>query len=88
MPKKILSTLIAIFCMTLVSHADQNSQFLTTPYLQNPSQNGVTIMWHTKQPAYGWVEYGKTDQFGEKADFVTDGMRGANTTLHKISLTN
>ncbi len=46
--------------------ADQESLFLTEPYLQTPTQKSVSIIWHTKKPAYGWVEYGKTDNFGLK----------------------
>lgn len=88
MRKRLFLTLTALFCSVLFSRADQDSHFLTKPYLQNPLPNGVTVMWHTKQPAYGWVEYGKTEQLGEKADLVIDGMRNANTTLHKIPLTN
>ena len=29
---------------------------LTKPYLQNPTDNGMTIMWETSIPAYSWVE--------------------------------
>ena len=88
MTKKSSLVLTIIFCMAQIVRADQDSLFLTEPYLQNPMPNGVSIMWHTKQPAYGWVEYGKTDQFGAKADLVIDGIRNANTTLHKVRLTD
>ena len=64
------------------------SSFLTEPYLQNPTDKSVSIIWQTKKPAYGWVEYGKTDKFGIKSDMLIDGMRNANTSMHKVHLTN
>jgi hypothetical protein len=45
-------------------------------------------MWHSEKPAYGWVEYGRTEGLGKKADLVLDGLRHANTTLHKVKLAN
>lgn len=88
MTKDFLFTLTVLFCLAPLLRADQDSLFLTNPYLQNPTTNAVSIMWHTKQPAYGWVEYGKTEQFEAKEDRVIDGMRNANTTIHKVRLTN
>jgi len=60
--------------------------FRVMPYLQNPSADGMTVMWHTAEPAYGWVEYGSSPELGRMADQVTDGLRQANTTLHKVRL--
>jgi len=62
------------------------SGFKVFPYLQNPAGDGMTIMWHTDQPAYGWVEYGAGQELGKRADWVIDGLRNANTTLHKVRL--
>ncbi len=87
MKKRLLLLVCLLSCFLPLLHA-QVSPFRTEPYLQNPTQESVTIMWHTENPAYGWVEYGKTDKFGEKADMVIDGLRNANTTIHKIRLTN
>ncbi len=86
MKKSLLLVAICFFCIIHLLHADEASPFVTKPYLQNPSQESVTIMWHTKQPAYGWVEYGETDKLGIKSDMVVDGLRRANTTIHKVRL--
>ncbi|HEY3379197.1 MAG TPA: metallophosphoesterase [Armatimonadota bacterium] len=56
------------------------------PYLQNPAADAVTILWQTTQPAYGWVEYGLTEQLGLMQDWVIDGLRNANTTAHRVRL--
>lgn len=81
-------SLAFLFWATPLLHVDPVSPFATEPYLQNPMEKSVSIMWQTKGPAYGWVEYGKSDTFGMKADRVIDGMRNANTTLHKVRLTH
>lgn len=57
------------------------------PYLQNPTPaGGVTIMWQTAQPAYGWVEFGESEKLGQKQDLVVDGLREANTVTHSVQL--
>ena len=62
--------------------------FNVLPYLQNPGSDQMTIIWQTTTAAYGWVEYGPTREFGFSADKVIDGLRAANTKLHKVSLTS
>ncbi len=86
MTKSLVLALAFLFGSATLLCASSASPFLTQPYLQNPTQRSVCVMWQTKGPAYGWVEYGRNDTLGMKADTVTDGMRNANTTLHKVHL--
>lgn len=86
MRRRSLLAICLLACFCNLSSAEQESSFLTKPYLQNPASDGVTIMWHTTGPAYGWVEYGETEELGKKADLVIDGLRNANTTIHKVPL--
>jgi predicted phosphodiesterase len=88
MTKRFLLMLVIVFGTVHLLRAAQSSSFLLEPYLQNSTQGQVSILWQTTTPAYGWVEYGKTDTLGMKADMVIDGMRNANTTLHKVRLTD
>jgi hypothetical protein len=85
--KSFFLTVCILSCFVAVVNAENIASAGTEPYLQNLSEDSVTIMWHTEKPAYGWVEYGKTDALGKKADTVIDGLRSANTTLHKIRIT-
>jgi hypothetical protein len=86
--RKSLLTVCIVCCALSALHADEVSALRAGPYLQNPTPDSVTVMWHSEGPSYGWVEYGKTDQLGQKADLVIDGLRHANTTLHKVPLVN
>ena len=56
------------------------------PYLQEPSETGITVMWRTNKKCVSHVEYGT----GESAPFVafnsTHGLRDANTTMHKVHI--
>ena len=56
------------------------------PYLQNPSQNGITLMWRTSEPAYSWVEYGTDTLNLKKVHDVEFGIVRANNTNNKIRL--
>jgi len=59
----------------------------TGPYLQDPATDAMTVMWMTTVPGYGFVEYGPTQQLGQKADATVDGLIQSNNVLHKVRLT-
>ena len=61
---------------------------LTKPYLQNPVNNGMTIMWETTIPAYSWVEYGTDTTNLSRKRLIIDGQAEFNESIHKIRLEN
>jgi hypothetical protein len=63
------------------------SLLVVAPYLQNLSPTGVTFVWRSDKPSYGFVEFGPTDQLGQKAETVRDGLKEANVQWHKVRLT-
>lgn len=63
-----------------------DAAFAVPPYLQDLRTNEVTVMWWSANPAYGWVEYGKTEALGEKADTVIGGLREVNVCRHAVRL--
>ena len=62
--------------------------FLTKPYLQNPADNGMTIMWETTIPAYSWVEYGTDTLHLNRKRLIIDGQAEFNESIHQIRLDN
>ena len=60
--------------------------FLTQPYLQNPTNNGMTVMWETTIPAYSWVEYGTDTTHLSRVRLIIDGQAEFNESIHKIRL--
>ena len=62
--------------------------FLTQPYLQNPTNNGMTVMWETTIPAYSWVEYGTDTTHLSRVRLIIDGQAEFNESIHKIRLNN
>ncbi len=60
--------------------------FRTKPYLQNPTGNGITVMWETTVPSYCWVEYGTDTTQLKRARTIVDGQVVCNDYLHKIRL--
>lgn len=63
-----------------------NKLFLTRPYLQNPVNNGMTVMWETSIPTYSWVEYGTDTTQLSRARLLIDGQAEFNESIHKIRL--
>lgn len=66
--------------------AEKEQIFYSSPYLQNPTEGGITIMWQTKVPAYSWVEYGTDTLQLKKAHTLVDGQVLCNDTHSKIRL--
>ena len=60
--------------------------FRMKPYLQNPLNDGITVMWETTVPAHCWVEYGTDTTQLKKARTIVDGQVVCNNQLHKIRL--
>lgn len=68
--------------------ADAASIFRTQPYLQNPTGNGITVMWNTNVPVHSWVEYGTDKNNLKKQQLIVNGQIISNNYLHKIRLEN
>ena len=65
-----------------------NHVFLTNPYLQNPSENSMTVMWIVNMPSYSYVEYGKTENLGHVARSIESGLVVAYNRINSITLPN
>ncbi len=60
--------------------------FRTMPYLQNLTNDGVTVAWHTNVPCHSWVEYGIDSTQMQKAQTLIEGEVMANNTFNKIRI--
>lgn len=67
-------------------HAAADRIFRAKPYLQNPTEGGITVMWQTSVPAYSWVEYGTDTLHLSKARMLRDGQVLCNNCQTKIRL--
>ena len=86
--KKYLSISIGILALSLLlttlpscNKGETVHTFLKGPYLQNPTMDGMTIMWESEELASGEVRYGETEKLGESA------AEYANTKIHQVMLT-
>jgi hypothetical protein len=53
---------------------DHPFRLLCAPVLTNPRPDAVTVMWACNAPSTGWVEYGETEELGQKAIGVVQGL--------------
>ena len=60
--------------------------FACKPYLQNPTDGGITVMWETTVPAYSWVEYGTDKDNLKQVRPMMDGQAICNNDLHKVRI--
>jgi predicted phosphodiesterase len=80
--------LSALASTTNTEVLDSKHDFLTKPYLQAPTNDGITIMWLTNQLCLNWVEYGETENLGTKAQQCAHGMMNTNSKINTVTLTN
>lgn len=60
--------------------------FACKPYLQNPTDGGITVMWETTVPTYSWVEYGTDKENLKLVRPMMDGQTICNNDLHKVRI--
>lgn len=60
--------------------------FVTKPYLSSIANNSMSIRWITNRNCYSWVEFGESENLGQKNHAVKDGMVVANNRIHEIFL--
>lgn len=82
-----------IFLFSFISLYSQEAFKITHgPYLCNPSQEGVTVMWTTSLPAMSWVEIAPDDgshfYATERPKYYATkaGRKIVNKTLHQVRL--
>ncbi len=68
--------------------AKKEDIFYAAPYLQNPVDGGITIMWQTRVPTYSWVEYGTDTLNLKKERTIVDGQVICNDLHNKIRLSD
>lgn len=56
------------------------------PYLQSVSATSVVVLWRTREPAHGWVEFGPTPSLGHTQYASVHGLRAAKVTDHRVVL--
>jgi predicted phosphodiesterase len=61
-------------------------QIVVGPYLQNPSETSMSVMWITDSKCTSWVEYGSGDTLEQKAFNSQHGLIDADETIHRISI--
>lgn len=65
---------------------DADKVMRTKPYLQNPSTDGMTVMWMTNVPCRSWVEYGTDSTNMKRARTFIEGEAMANNMINRIRI--
>ena len=94
MLRKLIRVWIIGIVFPLYAIAGQPSVKITHgPYLQNLSENEVTVVWTTDKPCKSWVEFSKKEdgksfysQLPRKAYASQDGLCCVDT-LHRVTVT-
>ncbi|MCL2561595.1 MAG: metallophosphoesterase [Rikenellaceae bacterium] len=87
--KTAFSSLFAIFLTVAVVQA-QDYRFEHGPYLQELTEDGVTVVFATSAKGFSWVEIVEADRVGHEEPRrvydVRDGLRTAYNTLNAIRI--
>ncbi len=86
-----------LFALQVNSFAKERLEITHGPYLVEPGEDCMTIIWFTNRPSLSWVEYCGEAKFGtfpqwggypEIALSSTNGLIDANSLMHSIRITN
>jgi len=94
--------LILIFFSSLLlpgnySFSQEKLAITHGPYLQDPAENAMTVVWFTNKKSVSWVEYSDDQSFGtfptwggypKIAKSSNNGLIDANTKQHSIRIKN
>ena len=78
--RRVRVLLVAGLLLTGSARAGEKLEFVVGPYLQNVSQNGITVMWETNHEANSTVEFGLSARFGQRAEDAS------LTRIHEVHL--
>ena len=73
--------------VTPASKTSAPGSAVSAPALQNPTGDGITVVWAVKGSCTGWVEYGETDALGQTGYGSVDGIRPFDDKVLKVRLT-
>lgn len=65
---------------------DADKIMLGEPYLQNPSNNAISVMWQTNVPTQNWIDFGTDTLNTKRARTLIHGQELCNDKMHKIRL--
>jgi len=86
-----------VFALQQSAYSKENLEITHGPYLVEPGEDCITIVWFTNKPCLSWVEYCGEGNFGvfpqwggypEIARGSTRGLIDANSKMHTIRLGN
>ncbi len=78
-----MTTLLAWFALSGTVGA---AQIVVGPYLQQPCETSMTVMWITDTNCVSWVEYGQGESLDQKAHHSEHGLIEANQMIHKVTI--
>lgn len=93
---KILS-LVLILIVNQFALGQSSLEIIHGPYLVDPAEDAITVIWFTNQPATSWIEYGEQKESGtfptwggypKIAKASHAGLIDANITRHIIRIEN
>ncbi len=81
-----LMFIMIIFLGTLYPQETEPPRIMHGPYLQNPTETGMTLIWFTNNRCVSHVEFGEDESLGQKARTSRHGLFDAYTTRHIVRL--
>jgi len=83
----MLSDRLIVFMGIALALAGCQNDFATKPYVQNPGQDRMTVMWSSRQPCSFSVRYGKGEKPAEKIDVEPRDVADIPEFLYRADLT-
>ena len=80
------STIAMILGLLILCGTAGAVHIIAGPYLQEPSETSMTVMWITDDDCTSWVEYGLDRGLDQTAHHSRHGLIDAGRTVHKVTI--
>jgi len=86
MHARAAKSVIALLGWALLNGQAGAARIVVGPYLQQPSETSMTVMWITDANCVSWVEYGQGESLDQRAHHSEHGLIEANQTVHRVTI--
>ncbi len=80
-------TIFLLTFMSLTIQAQQKTEFLIRPYLQDAEPTHIKVLWETNQGGESIVEWGPTPKLGKKTSGKSYAVNYGASRIHEVQLT-
>lgn len=83
---RLLPLLVLIVFLLIIVFNKKPFKVIIDPYLNQPSENSISVTWKINKDNLSWVEYGESENLGSTAYDLDNGIKVSDSKIVTVSL--